>query len=74
MKQEHKINLLSANIAVWSCVLIVASLVLTGCMADTGWQIQMGVHPINAINHNQQLGGVKSNGGAIVSASQKDRY
>lgn len=62
-------RLLAANIAVWMAV-IVAALALSACMTDAGWQFQMGVHPINAIDHNQKLGAVKSSGGAITN---KDR-
>jgi len=74
---EHKIkidnvSLISANIAVWSLVAIL--LLTTGCGTSTGWQVNFGVHPISAIDNHQQLRGVASNGGAIVNASQKDRY
>lgn len=55
-------------------ILTLVALSLAACADSFGWQFQMGVHPISAINHNQQLGGVKSNGGAIVPASQKERY
>lgn len=62
-------RLLAANIAVWTAV-IVAALSLSACMTETGWQFQVGVHPLNAIDHTQKLGGVKSSGGAITN---KDR-
>lgn len=64
-------TLLSANIAVWTLVLIVGVLTMTGCGSSTGWQVNFGVHPITSIDNNQKL---HYNGGAIIPADDKRRY
>lgn len=68
--EKTNITLLSANIAVWSMVAILAILSLTGCSSTTGWQIGFQVTPVNAIDHHQIL----HNGGAILQAEDKRRY
>ncbi len=65
-------TLLSANIAVWSLVLILAMITLTGCGTSTGWTVSFGVTPITSVDNNQKL---HYGGGAIMPASDdKRRY
>lgn len=64
-------TLLSANIAVWTLVLIVGMLTMTGCGSSTGWQFQVGVYPLNSIDHTQKL---HYQGGAILPAKDDRRY
>lgn len=71
MKNE---TLLSANIAVWGVILVLALINLTACGSTTGWNVSFGVNPVNYVADQQGLH-VGSNGGAILPASQqKDRY
>ena len=63
-------TLLSANIAVWSMVAILAMLTLTGCGSSTGWTVSFGVSPVNSIDNRQIL----HSGGAIIPSDDKRRY
>lgn len=65
---NDKLNekLIAANIAVWSLVLILSALTLTGCGSTTGWNVSFGVNPVNYVADQQGL--VRSNGGAIMPA------
>jgi len=69
MKNE---TLLSANIAVWGVILVLALISLTACGSTTGWHVEFGVNPVNYVADQQGLSG--RNIGAIIPADDKRRY